>query len=209
MRRAASASVHGYVPTNLRAFVRPGVQYVDAKYAGKWELPALGEVGAPAAVLVRPGRRGQARAGDRTPQRLTGSADELARAPTKRQGRDQRNAPPKAAPLHDQLSRIDANGEPLHRRGQGIHRHGPPGYVAGNLVVRAPLAGLAVDDERDALPARSSCRACTCRGAASRRPVRSFPTSPVASPALAPVRQTWSYGSRSPTSVPPRCAGRL
>ena len=30
------------------------VQYVDAKYAGKWELPVLGEVAAPAAVLIRP-----------------------------------------------------------------------------------------------------------------------------------------------------------
>ena len=30
------------------------VQLVDAEYAGTWELPALGEVGAPSAVLVRP-----------------------------------------------------------------------------------------------------------------------------------------------------------
>ena len=30
------------------------VQYVDATYPGKWELPVLGEVAAPAAVLVRP-----------------------------------------------------------------------------------------------------------------------------------------------------------
>ena len=30
------------------------VQYVDATYAGKWELPVLGEVAAPAAVLIRP-----------------------------------------------------------------------------------------------------------------------------------------------------------
>ncbi|HWC46633.1 MAG TPA: FAD-dependent monooxygenase [Casimicrobiaceae bacterium] len=30
------------------------VQYVAAKYSGKWELPVLGEVVAPAAVLVRP-----------------------------------------------------------------------------------------------------------------------------------------------------------
>jgi hypothetical protein len=29
------------------------VQLVDAEYAGTWELPALGEVGAPSAVLVR------------------------------------------------------------------------------------------------------------------------------------------------------------
>lgn len=32
----------------------PGVQMIDAKYSGRWELPVLGEVGAPAAVLVRP-----------------------------------------------------------------------------------------------------------------------------------------------------------
>jgi hypothetical protein len=30
------------------------VQLVDAEYAGAWELPALGEVAAPSAVLVRP-----------------------------------------------------------------------------------------------------------------------------------------------------------
>jgi len=30
------------------------VQYVDATYAGTWELPVLGEVDAPAAVLIRP-----------------------------------------------------------------------------------------------------------------------------------------------------------
>ena len=30
------------------------VQLVDAEYAGKWELPALGAITAPTAVLVRP-----------------------------------------------------------------------------------------------------------------------------------------------------------
>jgi hypothetical protein len=30
------------------------VQLIDAKYAGDWELPALGQVAAPAAVLIRP-----------------------------------------------------------------------------------------------------------------------------------------------------------
>jgi 2-polyprenyl-6-methoxyphenol hydroxylase-like FAD-dependent oxidoreductase len=30
------------------------VQLIDAKYAGTWELPALGEVAAPTAVLIRP-----------------------------------------------------------------------------------------------------------------------------------------------------------
>jgi hypothetical protein len=30
------------------------VQLAEARYAGRWELPALGEVAAPAAVLIRP-----------------------------------------------------------------------------------------------------------------------------------------------------------
>jgi 3-(3-hydroxy-phenyl)propionate hydroxylase len=30
------------------------VQLVDATYAGRWELPVLGAVTAPAAVLIRP-----------------------------------------------------------------------------------------------------------------------------------------------------------
>jgi hypothetical protein len=30
------------------------VQLIDAKYAGNWELPVLGQVAAPAAVLIRP-----------------------------------------------------------------------------------------------------------------------------------------------------------
>jgi hypothetical protein len=30
------------------------VQLIDAKYAGDWELPALGQVAAPVAVLIRP-----------------------------------------------------------------------------------------------------------------------------------------------------------
>jgi 3-(3-hydroxy-phenyl)propionate hydroxylase len=46
------------------------VQYVDAKYAGKWELPVLGEVAAPAAVLIRPDGY-VAWVGDGTPQGLT------------------------------------------------------------------------------------------------------------------------------------------
>jgi aromatic ring hydroxylase-like protein len=30
------------------------VQLIDARYLGIWELPALGQVAAPAAVLIRP-----------------------------------------------------------------------------------------------------------------------------------------------------------
>ena len=33
---------------------RDRVQVVDAKYAGAWELPAIGAVTAPSAVLIRP-----------------------------------------------------------------------------------------------------------------------------------------------------------
>ncbi len=46
------------------------VQYVDATYAGNWVLPVLGEVAAPAAVLIRPDGH-VAWVGDRTPQGLT------------------------------------------------------------------------------------------------------------------------------------------
>jgi len=46
------------------------VLYVAARYAGKWELPVLGEVAAPAAVLVRPDGY-IAWVGDGTPQGLT------------------------------------------------------------------------------------------------------------------------------------------
>ena len=33
---------------------RDRVRLIDAKYGGAWELPAIGEVTAPTAVLVRP-----------------------------------------------------------------------------------------------------------------------------------------------------------
>jgi 3-(3-hydroxy-phenyl)propionate hydroxylase len=46
------------------------VQYSDATYAGTWELPVLGEVAAPAAVLIRPDGH-VAWVGDGTPQGLT------------------------------------------------------------------------------------------------------------------------------------------
>ncbi len=46
------------------------VQVVDAEYAGPWELPVLGEVTAPAAVLVRPDGH-VAWVGDRGRQGLT------------------------------------------------------------------------------------------------------------------------------------------
>ena len=46
------------------------VQYVDAQYDGKWELPVLGEVAAPAAVLIRPDGH-VAWIGDGTAQGLT------------------------------------------------------------------------------------------------------------------------------------------
>lgn len=43
------------MPGSFDATPRPDrIQLVDAHYGGPWELPALGEVGAPTAVLVRP-----------------------------------------------------------------------------------------------------------------------------------------------------------
>jgi 3-(3-hydroxy-phenyl)propionate hydroxylase len=45
------------------------VQSIDAKYAGEWELPGLGAVAAPAAVLIRPDGY-VAWAGDGGPTRL-------------------------------------------------------------------------------------------------------------------------------------------
>jgi 3-(3-hydroxy-phenyl)propionate hydroxylase len=46
------------------------VQYIEARYAGKWELPVLGEVAAPAAALIRPDGY-VAWVGDGTPRGLT------------------------------------------------------------------------------------------------------------------------------------------
>jgi 3-(3-hydroxy-phenyl)propionate hydroxylase len=46
------------------------VQYVDAKYNGRWELPVLGEVVAPSAVLIRPDGY-VAWVGEGTSERLT------------------------------------------------------------------------------------------------------------------------------------------
>ncbi|MEO7916698.1 MAG: hypothetical protein ABIR16_03570, partial [Dokdonella sp.] len=45
------------------------VQLVDAKYDGPWELPALGAVAAPTAVLVRPDGH-VAWVGEQSPQGL-------------------------------------------------------------------------------------------------------------------------------------------
>lgn len=58
------------------------VQYVDAKYAGGWELPVLGEVTAPAAVLIRPDGY-VAWVGDGTPQGLTEALTTWFGPPTK------------------------------------------------------------------------------------------------------------------------------
>jgi aromatic ring hydroxylase-like protein len=61
------------------------VQYVDAKYAGKWELPVLGEVAAPAAVLIRPDGH-VAWVGNGTPQGLTEALTTWFGKAVKRQG---------------------------------------------------------------------------------------------------------------------------
>jgi 2-polyprenyl-6-methoxyphenol hydroxylase-like FAD-dependent oxidoreductase len=59
------------------------VQYVDAKYAGKWEIPVLGEVTAPAAVLIRPDGH-VAWVGDGTPRGLTEALTTWFGAPAQR-----------------------------------------------------------------------------------------------------------------------------
>jgi 3-(3-hydroxy-phenyl)propionate hydroxylase len=58
------------------------VQYVDASYAGKWELPVLGEVAALAAVLIRPDGY-VAWVGDGTPRGLGKALTTWFGAPTK------------------------------------------------------------------------------------------------------------------------------
>jgi 3-(3-hydroxy-phenyl)propionate hydroxylase len=60
------------------------VQYVNATYAGKWELPVLGEVAAPAAVLIRPDGH-VAWVGDGTPDRLTEAMTTWFGKPAKRE----------------------------------------------------------------------------------------------------------------------------
>jgi 3-(3-hydroxy-phenyl)propionate hydroxylase len=59
------------------------VQYVDATYAGRWELPVLGEVAAPAAVLIRPDGH-VAWVGDGTPRGLVEALTTWFGTPSKR-----------------------------------------------------------------------------------------------------------------------------
>jgi len=59
------------------------VQYVDATYAGTWELPVLGEVAAPAAVLIRPDGH-VAWVGEGSPQGLTEALTTWFGAPARR-----------------------------------------------------------------------------------------------------------------------------
>ena len=55
------------------------VQLIDASYEGEWELPVLGAVTAPTAVLIRPDGY-VAWVGERHPTRTSRSADHLVRA---------------------------------------------------------------------------------------------------------------------------------
>jgi len=59
------------------------VQYVDARYDGAWELPVLGTVAAPSAVLIRPDGH-VAWVGDGTSQGLTEALTTWFGAPTNR-----------------------------------------------------------------------------------------------------------------------------
>ena len=54
------------------------VRLIDAKYGGRWELPVIGEVSAPAAVLFRPDGY-VARVGDLTQRGLTDTLTHLVR----------------------------------------------------------------------------------------------------------------------------------
>jgi 3-(3-hydroxy-phenyl)propionate hydroxylase len=59
------------------------VEYVDATYTGTWELPVLGEVDSPAAVLIRPDGY-VAWVADGTSQGLTEALSTWFGAPAKR-----------------------------------------------------------------------------------------------------------------------------
>ncbi len=59
------------------------VQYLNATYAGRWELPVIGEVAAPTAVLIRPDGH-VAWVGDGTAQGLTEALTTWFGIPTKR-----------------------------------------------------------------------------------------------------------------------------
>lgn len=54
LHRARPVLVNFGAPLASDLSAWPRVQLVDARYDGKWELPVLGEVTAPAAVLIRP-----------------------------------------------------------------------------------------------------------------------------------------------------------
>jgi 3-(3-hydroxy-phenyl)propionate hydroxylase len=75
-RRSCSTLASHARSTSPRGQIR--VPSVDARYDGKWELPVLGEVAAPPAVLIRPDGY-VAWVGDGTAEGLDGSVGDLVR----------------------------------------------------------------------------------------------------------------------------------
>ena len=126
------------------------VPRVAAEYAGAWELPVLGEVAAPAAVLVRPDGH-VAWVGDGT-ERARRRADHLVRTAGARLGRAGVARHDRDVQLGERgrvgeveaervLHGLDAPVERLARDAQGARRVGPPpaggAEGAGGLAQRS------------------------------------------------------------------------
>ncbi len=75
------------------------VQLIDAKYSGAWELPALGAISAPAAVLIRPDGY-VAWVGDATQRGLTDALTAWSDRPRAPHGRGETSVGSPSASLH-------------------------------------------------------------------------------------------------------------